>query len=745
MCQPRLRPILIVIIFAALRSAEALKVNATLDPCVDSSDCRLGLICQSRGGAICVGFSDEGLCRCLPPEIRECSSSEVECPIAEGCAESKASGGVLCVSCNRINEPDSNYTLVKGRTDCQITPTPLPTPTKSPGPLRRRLDLCSDVDACEMPLTCECEDGAAIDTTTGPCFCTSKNQSGCKTTDDCSHPKETCVRSTTDNSTACASCTMLKYDPSYVPEMDDGKCDDVPLTSDPIYLPPNGLGGDICRFDNQCKLPYRCLKANSKLCAGSADCRCALKKGLQKCDALSDCLDGEVCALKRLETSATCVSLSEYLVFAAGSYQLVGRLPNPGKLATFDPCQWNPDCQEGLYCTHLSELTVGRCYGRRGCSCLPARSVHQCSSEKDCRTGEKCAKIPGARQEPTCYSEDVLPSDPFFVDIASNSSTPAVSLPSDGWISSSCRNDSDCAQEKFPRVCQHYSEDVPINMSGIDDLCGGRQMCVCKSKKESNAKCKSSTDCGSGELCVIISDSAKDVPGTCESSQVMGLDYFAEAFSLLTKKGQRSLPSPSLSPSASPSESSFSSSSPSISVTPSSEPSPTQSMSVSNSVSATVSASASTSASPSRSAMVTVSISPTAIHNTSSASPSDEDGDVEQSPDAVCVDAAALKHIHVSELVYAKHRRASVLCDEQGSCATPGHIVEWRGEAMMMRSYCQHYGLCIQSVRLVNSPRMRMRVRVASNTKGLYFTPLAASLATRVEERILRSLVRFGF
>lgn len=163
----------------------------------------------------------------------------------------------------------------------------------------------------------------------------------------------------------------------------------------------------------------------------------------------------------------------------------------------------------------------------------------------------------------------------------------------------------------------------------------------------------------------------------------------------------------------------------------------------------------------------------------SSPSPSDDLESPDPDDAGVCVDAAALSAVHPSHLVFPSHRRAAVLCDPQGSCATPGHMVVFQGRVMTMRLYCEDR--CERRVMWVNSPRMDMRlrlrlsgwrrgndeetwsggeempggrmeengssniaVRVKSRTEGLFYTALAARFESRLEIAALRILVRLG-
>lgn len=108
-----------------------------------------------------------------------------------------------------------------------------------------------------------------------------------------------------------------------------------------------------------------------------------------------------------------------------------------------------------------------------------------------------------------------------------------------------------------------------------------------------------------------------------------------------------------------------------------------------------------------------------------------------------CIDARALRHLETHELVFEKHSIAKVFCDEKQSCATPGHIVQYRGKGMMMKSYCAIVG-CERRFMEVNSPRYSVGMRIQSNTDSLSYTALAATHETFAEEAALSTLVRLG-
>lgn len=705
-------------------TAQSFGTNATLDPCLELNDCRPGLLCLKtveRSVDRCVGFSDENNpCLCLPVSPIDCNSTNYICPPGEGCGISKNTKNTFCMSCTVILDPTSNYTAFKGVPVCEITPTPFPTPSRSPGPPRRRLDLCSEVDVCEPPLLCASLDGELCNQPGLSCYCFNegKSRENCATPADCPDPAETCLKYTLDNSTICGSCTRLNTDPFYVPaDNRDNTCNDVEPRNVPDYLSSSrGLGFDDCLRNSECVKPLVCA-TNGRKCDPSKDffCQCqSVDYTPNLCNDTSDCLFGEVCAKIRNIPPASCLSLSGYYSSPI-LYELQGDIPPRGNLVTFDDCTIDDQCREGLFCSHLSENSLGGCLNRRGCTCVPPAAV-QCSSASDCRTGESCVRVPDAQQEAQCYSSALLPREPYFRDVSQTILPTPTHLPTDGWLFDLCKEDDDCKQGGVKRVCRHFTEST--------GSCDGRDMCVCKGKNEQDAVCNSSDDCGNGETCVVIVDSKKNVNGTCISSKLLAFPYFVPLYVELSGSTRAPAATPSNSPSVTPSTSATSS----------------------------VTSSATSSATPSASTSSTSSTSPTFTHSPSvseseGVTGAGETSEASESPDvnAVCVDMDALRGLRASDLVYASARRAAVLCDEQGSCATAGHMVDWHGETMMMKTYCEHYARCQRSVRTVNSPRMRRNLRIASRTSGLSYTPLAARFATSLEERLLRSVVRAGF
>ncbi|CDF38326.1 unnamed protein product [Chondrus crispus] len=130
---------------------------------------------------------------------------------------------------------------------------------------------------------------------------------------------------------------------------------------------------------------------------------------------------------------------------------------------------------------------------------------------------------------------------------------------------------------------------------------------------------------------------------------------------------------------------------------------------------------------------------PTPDESDDPSSSSESDGNDEEA----CIDARALGHLPSDALVFKKHAVSRVLCDENNSCATRGHMVLFHGHAMRMSTYCDSVG-CKQAVVEVNSPRFSRGMRIESNTKELEYTVFAARHDTRAEESMIRIAVQLG-
>lgn len=161
---------------------------------------------------------------------------------------------------------------------------------------------------------------------------------------------------------------------------------------------------------------------------------------------------------------------------------------------------------------------------------------------------------------------------------------------------------------------------------------------------------------------------------------------------------------------------------------------------------------------------------------------------------AVCIAVHHLQGLSLQrdQLVYPSHQRAYVLCDAHENCATPGHVVLWEERPMTMLAYCKlpfhasrhdiqsrnqnsvdvfrsakyrqsasvissatssatfsvpssnAQSSCTRKIMHVNSPKFKRALRIESNSKHLKFTSFAAAYGTRLEEILLRIMVRIG-
>lgn len=136
---------------------------------------------------------------------------------------------------------------------------------------------------------------------------------------------------------------------------------------------------------------------------------------------------------------------------------------------------------------------------------------------------------------------------------------------------------------------------------------------------------------------------------------------------------------------------------------------------------------------------------PKAENGTKETSSNKDDKSSSSDASKVCIGIHHLEEIESNQLIFSQHRQANVLCDNYGSCATPGHIVSWNGKAMMMLNYCENHAKnCIKRMMKVNSPRLSKGMRISSLTNGLQFTSLAARYATAAEEVFLTTLIHIG-
>lgn len=291
----------------------------------------------------------------------------------------------------------------------------------------------------------------------------------------------------------------------------------------------------------------------------------------------------------------------------------------------------------------------------------------------------------------------------------------------DGLTLDGCKEDFDC---EGLRLCYGVA-------NGGVELCKGSKDCFCRPVQLE--MCQTSTDCINGEVCVET-DAIRETICVSKDKE--------EQFSNINEVSG----TPS-GPSATPYQTSemATSSTPSANPSASPEASPVSRPSM-NPTTGPADSTASTS--PSSGASLAASSAPgssqfvQATPLTTPSQPPEELGTPVPS-DSACVDARALAHMDSADLVYCRHQRTTVLCDANESCATPGHIVKFKGKAMMMVTFCHMVG-CEKRSMHVNSPRYKRGVLINSSTVGLQYTAFAARYGSRLEEVVISVVVRMG-
>lgn len=111
----------------------------------------------------------------------------------------------------------------------------------------------------------------------------------------------------------------------------------------------------------------------------------------------------------------------------------------------------------------------------------------------------------------------------------------------------------------------------------------------------------------------------------------------------------------------------------------------------------------------------------------------------------ICIAIDSLKHLSGIKYVFKSAKRAAVLCDHLETCATPSHIVIYKGQVLTMGDYCGFVdGGCTRKIKLVNSPKMESGLRLVSRQEHLVFTAFAAQFNTRIEKLFFRGIVNIG-
>lgn len=580
---------------------------------------------------------------------------------------------------------------------------------------------------------------------------------------------------------ACWSCWVL---PSRAVIVGDNPCP----SYTPNPSPPGGYFGDICNTDSECVKPRTCKGLSNEPCRqGEEDCEC-LTDAPKACGTSRDCAQGfEECRYFPIWEENACVSCNRLEAYDDKEFEDdVGgcergppavnppRSPkspppspptpagpptkSPGVTPTLflgDACESSAQCVGNRRCTNISTEECSSNDGK--CFCTDSNPDAECEDDfnKCYLEGEGC--IMESSGLTSCFSCRRIKSDddPTYRllegcgDFSLPSQTPNPAMvpdlgPGQGLNLEPCFSTSDCKAPRNctvgtgPGSCTHPKQDpcesggdcneegegcfkiedqntcqsckaaIGLQLGEIGDKCEKTDGAVLAGEP-----CKTSYDCKGKRFCLsplgfkicrssesgckcFLSDASLECDvGDClndgEGCFERNGNQTNICYSCQAGQGEEGFGTKDLD-CASPS--------------PSPRPSLTSSPSVSP----------------------------------ESSKPTSSPGD---SP--VCIAANMLTGVQRSDLVYAEHKRAQVLCDENGSCATDGHMVLYRGVAMMMATYCDLDAVnCRREATVVNSPRMRRGLRIASRTTGLEFTAFAARFVSKLEERALRGLVRFG-
>lgn len=337
------------------------------------------------------------------------------------------------------------------------------------------------------------------------------------------------------------------------------------------------------------------------------------------------------------------------------------------------------------------------CAGHTDCVCLGSRV---CVCNDQCTDNEVCAGAPGRSY---CFSPDLIESLSWSTTLPCvgpvispevggrprppTTTAPPIKIP--GLTGEKCRSDTNC---RTPRTCIIGGGDTCL---AGDALCD-RDSVPCKPSDSScycydSVSCNCSNDCKDTEICTATTRGRK-----CVSRTMLETSEYLQEIECPVPGGDSDKP---------------------ILIVNEVQPEPPAALT----------------------GTPRPTPSPVRIPGTSP----EVQGQDASGSGGVCVDARALQHLDMRQLVFEKHPLAPVLCDVNGSCATPGHIVIYGNEPMMMRSYCAIAG-CVNKVIPVNSPRLTRRVRIPSRTDDLQFTAFAARYETRPEELALATAVRVG-
>lgn len=357
----------------------------------------------------------------------------------------------------------------------------------------------------------------------------------------------------------------------------------------------------------------------------------------------------------------------------------------------------------------------------------------ECSTQNDCNFPLSCLAL----NDKEIYSLFGVVRPALVCETSSNSGKCMCSQP--GIIteqcdaisfcdsSKTCLKATDCSSGQF---CFQYTPDT--NVLGPEPCSAGDSSCTCATPDKSTFdSCSRSSDCPAGARCAKLEELYSSKCVSCELRPELEVTILEYAEQDVPKNCEATPDQSPVAPPSPPSPASVATS-----------PSPTND-------GATADREPTVTPEPgfSSAGISTPNPSTSSPETTIPASTSDPStgGISDGSDNNVCIDVKALESFVSGELVFSQHRRASVLCDSYGSCATAGHMVTFQDVPMTMMTYCSSHaeGGCTKTIKFVNSPRMKAGLRIPSSTKAMEFTSLSAKYQTRTEEWLLSKLLRF--
>lgn len=662
----------------------------TFDFCTSKSDCRETLLCMysTTNGLrdLCPSSpSSATLCRCEPTygSAVVCDSDNSTCARGEGCGI--FSKKKMCISCTVLLNGTEKYVPINDKV-CTNSPSPVPSATRSPGPLRLAFDFCSPEEGCMEDYSCLTPENENCLASHGQCNCFRKNltYTTCKDVSECERTGETCAINTKYGFSACVSCNHVSQTTFFIPvhENDTSCLNNTHLPFPDYPMSSDGNTGDFCKNPIQCQGSRACIEyPNNSTCKNNYFSAC-------QCwdiyNGPSNCsMESPICPPGEI----CALSKTTGLTHCYSANYMARDAQGEDQLFIL----------YGQYPNHKMGLAGDLCKTNWDCE-----ETLQCTHLSE--TGGGCAGREACKCQPLVYK-------PCASDIQCHENEVCVRYP--GAKSNAFCYSSDAADNQTTLIGVKSPVPSPFtsgsgwqgdrcitsddcqNSDGRNRTCrhmteeygrcqGGRPGCVCKF----DLKCSLSYDCGEGEVCVAFVDTIQ-THGKCISKNQLFVDDDHEFYRIYNFGNLTAIP---------------------------------------------------TTDPPENGSQSTPPNSSEENAEVNSATPEQS-----QETSEVCVDDEALSTLSQQEKVYKKARLASVLCDENGSCATAGHIIIWNGVMMTMKSYCRQFGVCHRQVKWVNSPRMKKGLRLVSRTHRLQYTAFAARYETTMESLILFLLLQLGF